>query len=329
MCCAVYSSDPHSLPDSDFEPGTVAHLVGGNTGRLLDARRTPVRVREVRLHDGMFEVEILDFEDAGAVWEVPFEDAGRYQFAAGSARASPDEVAEMEHAVERLDRPLEIAAEPERAARAVRGILREREHILARLNESLPEELDLAGRIASRDGDPRLMGLLEDFLQRRGLLEVDSLFTRAFVSNPAAGEMVKGHAIVLAELGLCAYSGKIVRDPSVLTGALSRERRADHLLARLAFSAALWSRLCPGVFTYRAFSSEGALTSPPPRSFVSVTLSSDVALSHFAGGPLTRASAIWRSPLDPGRVLMSFLETRAMNERYREAEVVLVGPAGG
>ncbi len=325
LCCAVYRSDPHSPPDCGFEPGTTRHLVRGNTGRLLDARRTPVRVRDVRLHDGMFEVEILGFEDAGAIWDVPFEDVGHYQFAASGAAASPGEVAEMERAALRLDRPLQIAAEQGQPADAARRIRRERELALAWMADRLPEELDLAGRIASREGDPRLMGLLEDYLERRGLLEIERLFTRAFVSNPAAGEMVKGHAIVLAELGLCPFQGKIVRDPSVMRGEFSRERRAEHLLARLAFSGALWSSLGPGVFTYRAFSSESVLTRPAARSFISATLSSDVALSHFAGGPLTRAGAIWRSPLDPERVLMSFLETRAMNEQYREAEVVLIG----
>ncbi len=273
----------------------------------------------------MFEVEILDFEDAGAIWEIPFEDVGRYQFATGADSASPREVADMERAVLRLDRTLEVAADPGRAAGAHQRIRREQELASAWLTDGLPQGLDLNDRVACREGDPRLMALLEAYLERRGLLEIERRFTRAFVSNPAAGEMVKGHAIVLAELGLCPFRGKVVRDPSVLAGELSRERRAEHLLARLAFSGALWHTLGRGVFTYRAFSSEGALTRPAPQSFVSATLSSEVALSHFAGGPQTRAGAIWRRRLDPERVLMSFLETRAMNERYREAEVVLVG----
>ena len=75
-----FESDPDRAPDSDFEPGSASHLCVGNEGRLLDSRRTPVRVKDVWYETGLAGVEILAFEDRGAVWDVPFEEVGKYQF---------------------------------------------------------------------------------------------------------------------------------------------------------------------------------------------------------------------------------------------------------
>jgi hypothetical protein len=55
--------------------------------------------------------------------------------------------------------------------------------------------------------------------------------------------LVRGHAIVLAELGLCDYLGKAPRDPELFAGRWSRERRTDHLLWRLAPTHELWQSL--------------------------------------------------------------------------------------
>ena len=301
------------------------HLVAGNRGRLLDPRRTPVTLTAVSPADGMFEVRIEAFEDAGATWRIPLEDVGRYQFAAGEPRASGDELARMQQAQERLDVPLRVGVDAARTSATLARLAEESGRAEQWLGERLHPAVDLQACVRERIGEKRLIDLLELHMRERGLLDIEIAFTRSFVSNPAAGEIVKGHAIVLAELGLCPYDGTIIRNHDAMSGAFSRERRAGHLLTRLAFSRALWSRIGAGVFAYRAYSSESTLRAPQAASLVSATLSREVALSHFGGGPATRAAAIRRSPLDPGRVLMSFLETRAMSERYREAEVVLIG----
>ncbi len=77
MCPDVYRSSGEQEPDERFEPGELRHLVPGNHGRLLDPRRTPVTLTAVSLADGMFQVRIEAFEDAGATWRLPFEDVGR------------------------------------------------------------------------------------------------------------------------------------------------------------------------------------------------------------------------------------------------------------
>ncbi|MHC4102773.1 MAG: hypothetical protein ACYSW1_18040, partial [Planctomycetota bacterium] len=106
---SIYQSAADPAPDSEFEPGELHHLVEGNAGRLLDPRRTPVTVVGIRLELGTFVVRLEAFEDAGARWEVPFEEVDRYQFARGGPRASSADVARFREAVARFDRPLSIA----------------------------------------------------------------------------------------------------------------------------------------------------------------------------------------------------------------------------
>jgi hypothetical protein len=287
--------------------------VAGNAGRLLDARRTPVAVTRVDPDLGVFEVEIAAFEDAGARWELPAEDVGDFQFARASADASADVVAALQAAVARFDRRSGVECDPAARMATLRRVAAARPH--------LDVELDLDAHVARREGAPALYAALEACLG--DLAGMDRRLAETLVSNPRSGEHVKAHAIVLAELGLCPYRGKVVRDPRALEGEWSRERRAEHLVARLAFAQALWARLGPPVL-YRAAATEGPLPPERPRSFVSATFAREVAEAHFAGGPRTQVAVMWRQVIPPERVFMTFLETAAMNARYREAEAILV-----
>lgn len=108
-----YQYNPDRLPDSAFEPGSFAHIVVGNEGRALDYRRTPVRITEVKESSGLIILEILDFEDKGNTWELPFEGLGKFQFALGSIRAEEKDCARYERIAETLNTPLKIACEPD------------------------------------------------------------------------------------------------------------------------------------------------------------------------------------------------------------------------
>src|SRR5215204_1769049 len=210
----VYQFDPHPAPEGDFIAGELGHLVVGNTGRLLDARRTPVTVTRVKPETAAFEVEIRAFEDTGARWELPFEDVGDFQFARGSSLAPDDVVAELKQAAGRFDQAGHIECDAGVRQATLRRLATERRRVREWLDaHDVSHYVDVPASIASREGDPTLFALLEDFLAGRGLAEMDRRFTETFVSNPRSGELVKGHAIVLAELGLCSYRGKIVRDP--------------------------------------------------------------------------------------------------------------------
>jgi hypothetical protein len=322
----IYQSDSQALPDSCFEEGSLRSLVVGNRGRLLDARRTPIVIKALDRDTGMFEVEIQAFEDLGSRWWVAFEQIGGYQFALESPRADDTVVAGYEATVRKLDRPLTIEVDEAGRVAAAERLRVKREAAGRWLDINGPSSVDVAPRIAARKGDPELMALLRKFLALKDLNDMDEAFATAFVSNPAAGEIVKGHAIVLAEAGLCDYVGKIVRSPTLFAGEWSRARRAQHLLTRMAFTQALWSRAGEGErHLYRAYSSEGRPRERASSSFVSSTFALEVALAHFGGGPATITAGISRQALPLSRLLMTFLETPAMNERYKEGEAVLIG----
>jgi hypothetical protein len=322
---AIYQSDPDAASDEGFVPGALAYAVAGNRGRLLDARRTPLTVCDVIAERGEFEVRIEAFEDLGARWRLPVWEITHVQFASGSARAAPERVADLERAVERFDRELVIPADAGALGQTRRRVADARAAVDEVLTD-LRGTIDVADCIRRRTGDPRLYERLHDVLAERDLVDLDRDFAATMVSNPHSGELVKGHAIVLAELGLCPYHGKVVRDPALFDADRSRARRAEHLIARIAFARGVWRLFADGPPTvYRAAAVDGPLPARVPASFVSGTLSEEVAAAHFAGGPTTRTAVMWRQVVDPQRLVMTFLETAAMNERYSEAEAVLIG----
>lgn len=185
---------------------------------------------------------------------------------------------------------------------------------------------DLQECVQRRHGEPRLYAALERWLAARDLCELDRRFCETIVSNPHSGELMKGHAIVLAEIGLCRFVGTVVRDPMLFGGTWSRGRRAEHLITRLAFAQELWSGcVCRPLTLYRAAVSDGPFARRRQASFVSCTLSEHVADAHFAGGPTTRVAVKRRQTVDVDRLLMTFLETASFNERFKEAEAVLIG----
>ena len=133
--------------------------------------------------------------------------------------------------------------------------------------------------------------------------------------------MVKGHAIVLAELGLCPFRGRIVRDPHLFDGDCSKEARTEHILWRMALAQEIWARTQRPV--YRVISNDVAIR-PATSSLVSATFSKAVAQSHIDAAATRRESRLMSGALPLDRVFMTFLETQAMNEPFREAEALLV-----
>jgi hypothetical protein len=148
------------------------------------------------------------------------------------------------------------------------------------------------------------------------------------VSNPWAGDLVLGHLIVMAELGFGALTARAPRDPQIFSGDWRKPRRADHILARMGFVQALWRRARGEVMLYRGVELHdrpAAADSPGRRQspLISASFSREVAESHFRS-PGAAAAALYRQPLAPERILMTFLETAAMSRQFREAEAVLL-----
>jgi hypothetical protein len=323
----VYQSDADMLPDEAFEPGVLAHVVEGNGGRLLDPRRTPVTVVDVRPDTGFMLLRLEAFEDKGAIWEVTLESIRHYQFRKGSRRADAATVARLESAVRRFDRPLTVPVRPEaRKATAER---------LAGQVEAATAWLERSSRFVSegaalpdpqtRRGDPRLFADLAAWMQAHDAWDLEQDFARQYVRNPESGELVKGHRIVIAELGLAEYAGRVVRSPDLFEGRWTKPRRAAHVVARLAFVRALLRRLgLDTVRLYRGMSCTGPLRPPGNDTFISTTFCEQVARSHYEADEDAETRILISRAVPAARVFMTYLEAEAMNDTFLEAEAVLL-----
>ena len=321
----IYQQGPASAGDEAFEPGTLGHLVAGNGARMLDPRRTPVTVLALDLTRGEFEVEVGAFEDTGARWRLPIEDAVRFQFPLGSPTLPESEVQQLERRVATFARWIRVPVAAEARERTVGDLAGERERIRpAILGEPALAEIALAHRVQERTGSTVAAAVLEGLLEAAGLASLERDLSATYVSNPNSGEVVKGHAIVIAEMGLCPYAGKAVRDEAIFDGDGTREHRRRHILLRLAFLQELTSLLgLTAVELYRGTAVVSLSEHRRPSSLLATTFSREVAMSHFDSD--TDAAMLARQRVPVSRLFMTFLETAAMNDRYREAEAVLIG----
>jgi hypothetical protein len=326
---AFYEHDPAMAPDSAFETGRLDHLVVGNEGRLLDARRTPVRVVGLRPELAFFEVEVLAFEDRGARWELPMDAVNRFQFTLDARPADPATVAAYTDAVRRFDELVEIPIDGTRRSATLERLAHEQVAVMSWFTEwSRWAQGDRVLDFDALSGDPRLFDDLDTFMASRDLTAIETAFTRGYVSNPAAGEDVKGHGIVAAELGLATYRGPPIRDPASFDGDRSRPRRAEHLVARLAFVSTLFTLAGRSeVVLHRGMSFDGAVNWRPAGPFVSATFHRPIAEAQAALGPHRSAGVLISQRVTIDRLVMTYHETTAMNGPFREAEaVVLAAP---
>ena len=324
---SIYASDPGKRPDSDYEPGQLRHLAPGTQGRMLDPRRTPVSVMEVRPSVGFVVIRVEGFEDEGVTWEIPLEHVEHFQFEPDGPRANETEVAEMASAIERFARTETIEADDDtrRLTEArISELQAEAGHWLETHSRFLASARPLPDP-AERRGDPELAADLEAWLRTHGLWDIEEVFSRTFVSNPGSGEIVKGHRVALAELGLADYAGSVVRDPATFEGRWTRELRIEHIVTRLAFVRALFERLgLRTVTVWRGASIEGRLEDRRGRTFVSTTFDEAVARSHHRSGPTRWTHVLIRGDVPVDRLFATYHETAAMNANFLEAEAVLL-----
>ena len=163
-------------------------------------------------------------------------------------------------------------------------------------------------------------------LEQRGFRELEAFFTRHYVSN-MSNEAVKAHRIAVAQLGLAPYVGKILRDPDQTSGALSIECRTAHIITRMGFVQAMFERAGQShVVLYRMESCEGPLRRrrSGETALISASFRMDIVQEMSGWADPKRTVAIYRQAVPVERILMTYLETEAMNYPFREAEAVLV-----
>jgi hypothetical protein len=78
------------------------------------------------------------------------------------------------------------------------------------------------------------------------------------------------------------------------------------------------------VWLYRGLAAEGPLGATPARTFVSTTFDRAVAESVAGRGPATVVSVLIGQLVPVTRVIMTVIETAALNRVYHEAEAILL-----
>jgi hypothetical protein len=152
------------------------------------------------------------------------------------------------------------------------------------------------------EGSSLLYADTNAYMAQRDLSDLEAHFTRQYVSHPF-NEAVKAHRIAIAQLGL-----------------------ATHLIVRMGFVQAIFERCGrESIVSYRMESCEGP---PRPRrsgtALVSASFRMDIVQEMSGWADPKRTVAIYRQAVPIRRVLMTYLETEAMNHPYREAEAVLL-----
>lgn len=315
--------------DEGYQPGELRFLVEGNSCRLLDGRRTPGRIEAYDPRSAMFTWRITAFEDEGKSWEVPAEEIRRFQFPEQVQKFTDPVYREIQERVAALNKFLNLSPEPEEKARTEQALRQETEAVsgwLEKHSKFFSEQDSLDWEALT--GPASLCDDMDVFMKEQGLIDLERETSRKMVLNPHWWEWIKGMKIVLAEMGLAPYAGKIPRKADIFKGAGRKQLRRTYLVKRLGFLRAVFQKSgCSEIVLYRGMSAESGWKEHRPRTFVSFTFSEKVA-RDFAD--LSRQSRfkhayILKRTFPVQSLLMTYLETAAMNAQYQEAEAIILG----
>jgi hypothetical protein len=328
MTTSVHQFNKHRRPDHEFIAGAVKFLVVGNACRLKDRRRTPGFIEAIFSTNGFFRWRIADFEDKGKYWDIPFEDVSKFQFEIGSREESPSTIDEFQKTIEKFERPLMVKASSndrdetnerlEKEAIEIQNWLASRLKIYPEANRFDPTSPAQSREIAAA---------LQSYLDMQGVAEQERLTAETYVLNPSSGEWLKGMQIVLAEMGLKNFTGKVVRTESLFEGLGKKELRRRYLSSRLSFVRAAFRLLGRReVVLLRGMSAEGPWRGGVEKFFSSWTFSKQVAEAFTSFGPdeTVRHSYLLKRTFPVEKLFMTFVETTAMNESYQEAEAAVI-----
>ncbi len=313
-------------PDDHYFAGELKYLVVGNRGRVLDGRRTPGYIEQYHAERAMFTWRITAFEDCGKCWEIPAEEIVCYQFQKDSSCLSQEETEAISERCRYFSQQITILPDAASLAETKQRI-QHYEEIAERWLRANSRFLKERGRLdfTSVTGDGRLYQDLSTYLEAVGVLELERITAEQYLLNPYSGEWMKAMKMIMAEMGLIDYSGKILRDASVFSGIGTKENRMTYIAARVAFLRTLFQLLgIAEVPLYRGVSSETDFYKTP-NSLLSCTFSSDMA-KEFAGVDHSDPfrSCYWMKFMCPvEKLFMTFLETQELNGRYREQEAII------
>lgn len=324
---STHEFDNQKRPDNEFINGNISFLVEGNRCRLLDGRRTNGFIENYDNDSAMFRWRITKYEDKGQYWDLPAEAINKFQFEKNSDQLNKTEIRNIEEKIKEFETPLIIEVN-EHQKMETEAEIKEKEKIIIKwLRENSlfirsNQKLDFS----SQEGSKYLAKDLDEYMKINGLFDIEKKTADNIVLNPNSGEWVKGMAIMLGELGLVSYNGKIPRTKDIFTGLGSKENRNKYLINRLAFIRAYFSILnIKKVVLYRGMSTENNWKEVQ-RTFLSCTFNYDVAkdFSNFSNESKYINSYIIKMTCSVKQLFMTYLESKAFNRQYNEAEALIL-----
>lgn len=313
-------------PDSNFDNGTLAHLVVGNEGRVLDGRRTPGFIEHYDNDSAMFIWRITGFEDAGNCWEIPAEQISSYQFRKDSPLLSQDDVSCISKRCQELNKTLCIPKSSTAYAETEQAIEKQ-EQVACEwiIQHSVFYQMGAEFDFYAKEGNELLFADLEKYLQLNSLYELEKETAEQYLLNPYSGEWIKGMRIVMAEMGLIAYNSAYPRKKETFMGIGSKEKRIAYVIARIAFVRSIFKlKGITEIPLFRGMSSEIDFYETP-QTLISTTLSASTAMEFADIKQSSKARSAYfvkfTCPVD--KLFMTFFETRQFNERYKEQEAII------
>lgn len=323
----IHEYDNKMKSDDEFIDGDTSLLVEGNHCRLLDGRRTTGMIEKYFEDCGMFRWRITKYEDSGKYWDLPAESVKNFQFQKESLRLSDDKIKQINKLTMEFDKDIRIEAKETDRNNTEEEIKKTKEIIQRWLNENSlflksEEKIDFS----SREGSKLLGKDLMNYMESIGMLEEETKTAETMVLNPNSGEWIKGMNIVLGEMGLVPYGGKIPRTKDIFKGLGDKENRQRYLINRLAFIRAYFSMSnIKEVVLYRGMSNEEKWKKVS-RTYLPCTFNLEVAqaFSDFDRESKYKNSYLVKMTCPVDKLFMTYIETEAMNRQYKEAEALVL-----
>lgn len=311
----LHQDNKDKRPDSDFNQGELKYIVKNNRCRLLDGRRTPGYIGEVFEEEGMFRFCITDYEDKGRYWDMTFESVAHFQFDKDSTSVE-ESVEYFKDVIEKYDEKLIIKD---------RKYIEDNKHFESASKYlkscNMPEgPLDYKDESQMKE----IHEIFKTYMSGKNLWELEKQSQELMVLNPNSGEWFKGLYIVMAEMGLTNFEGKVPRTNSIFKGIGDKVCRRNYIQTRLGFVRAMFDHYGLSQLTiYRGMSSESDFKKIN-RSLLNMTFSYDVA-NAFADMSTEqyKTSYIVKWTVPTSKLFMTCFETNEMNQRYKEKEAIV------
>src|SRR6056297_3031615 len=314
-------------PDNEFIKGDISFLVKGNKCRLLDGRRTTGYIEKYDEDSAMFRWKITKYEDKGKHWDLPAESVTKLQFEKESEQLSDNEVNIIKEKIKKYKENLYIKAKESEKIKT-EAVIAEREKEIKKWlkDNSMFFKSNKKLNFDSKEGPSSLTEDLTEYMKLKGLYDIERKTAETMVLNPKSGEWIRGMEIMLGEMGLVSYKGKIPRTKDIFSGLGSKNKRYKYLIHRLAFVRAYFNLLnIDEVVVYRGMSNENDWKEIS-RTFLSCTLNYEVAkdFSDFKRESKYKISYIAKMTCSVKKLFMTYFETNALNKQYKEAEALFL-----